>query len=334
VALDSAAALPLVGLTVAQAFASIGVHAPASSSSFLPAAPAALPSCLPLAGKRVLVHAGSGGVGTFAVQYAKRVLGAAWVATTCSPRHSALVLSLGADQAIDYRPFLPQQGDGAGGGTGGQGGPQAGGLAAALLAAGPFDVVLDPMSWAYEGASLAALRPFDAAARDGAPHFAPAYLNVLSSDWALGANGREAANGVGSFARPLVASLRETLHTALRTALDASLARGVRGLAGVDPARGLAWSLTALLGGPQSKLITVVPDGATLAVLLDLTATGALAPVLDRRGGARGGAGGGATFGLADAAAAHAYVETGHATGKVVVAVARSDREQASVTCC
>ncbi len=51
-------------------------------------------------GDRVLVQAGSGGVGTFAVQFA-RALGA-HVAATCSTRNVELVASLGAHQVIDY----------------------------------------------------------------------------------------------------------------------------------------------------------------------------------------------------------------------------------------
>lgn len=53
------------------------------------------------AGQRVLVHAGSGGVGTFAIQLAKDL--GAHVATTCSAKNHELVTSLGADEAIDYR---------------------------------------------------------------------------------------------------------------------------------------------------------------------------------------------------------------------------------------
>ncbi|MCC6997133.1 MAG: NADP-dependent oxidoreductase [Deltaproteobacteria bacterium] len=51
-------------------------------------------------GHRVLIHAGAGGVGTVAIQLAKHL--GAWVATTCSPRNTELVKSLGADQVIDY----------------------------------------------------------------------------------------------------------------------------------------------------------------------------------------------------------------------------------------
>ncbi|WP_411743468.1 NADP-dependent oxidoreductase [Reinekea sp.] len=51
-------------------------------------------------GERVLIHAGSGAVGQFAIQLAK--LRGAYVYTTTSARNIELVLSLGADQAIDY----------------------------------------------------------------------------------------------------------------------------------------------------------------------------------------------------------------------------------------
>lgn len=50
---------------------------------------------------RVLIHAGSGGIGTFAIQYAK-LLGA-YVYTTTSTGNVALVKGLGADCVIDYK---------------------------------------------------------------------------------------------------------------------------------------------------------------------------------------------------------------------------------------
>ena len=52
------------------------------------------------AGERVLIHGGSGAVGQFAIQLAK--LRGAFVYTTTSAKNTALVHSLGADEAIDY----------------------------------------------------------------------------------------------------------------------------------------------------------------------------------------------------------------------------------------
>ena len=51
--------------------------------------------------QKVLIHAGSGGVGTFAIQLAKHV--GATVATTTSAANVDLVRSLGADVVIDYK---------------------------------------------------------------------------------------------------------------------------------------------------------------------------------------------------------------------------------------
>jgi len=75
-----AAALPLVGLTAWDSL---------------------MGACKLQAGERVLIQAGSGGVGTIAIQLAKHV--GAEVFTTCSPRNHELVAGLGADHVIDYR---------------------------------------------------------------------------------------------------------------------------------------------------------------------------------------------------------------------------------------
>lgn len=52
-------------------------------------------------GDKVLIHAGSGGVGTLAIQIAKHF--GAHVATTCSARNADLVRNLGANVVIDYK---------------------------------------------------------------------------------------------------------------------------------------------------------------------------------------------------------------------------------------
>lgn len=52
-------------------------------------------------GQKVLIHAGSGGVGTFAIQLARHL--GATVATTTSTANVDLVRSLGADVVIDYK---------------------------------------------------------------------------------------------------------------------------------------------------------------------------------------------------------------------------------------
>lgn len=78
--MEEAAAIPLVGLTAWQALIEI----------------ANLQK-----GQKVFIHAGSGGVGTFAIQLAKHV--GATVATTTSAANIDLVERLGADVVIDYR---------------------------------------------------------------------------------------------------------------------------------------------------------------------------------------------------------------------------------------
>jgi len=51
-------------------------------------------------GQKVFISGGAGGVGTFAIQIAKRL--GAHVTTTASQRGEALVRSLGCDEVIDY----------------------------------------------------------------------------------------------------------------------------------------------------------------------------------------------------------------------------------------
>lgn len=78
--MEEAASIPLVGLTAWQALVEL----------------AELKK-----GQKVLIHAGSGGVGTLAIQLAKHL--GATVATTTSTANVELVRSLGADVIIDYK---------------------------------------------------------------------------------------------------------------------------------------------------------------------------------------------------------------------------------------
>lgn len=80
ISMEEAASIPLVGLTAWQALVE----------------KAALKK-----GQKVFIQAGSGGVGTFAIQLAKHL--GATVATTTSTTNIELVKSLGADIVIDYK---------------------------------------------------------------------------------------------------------------------------------------------------------------------------------------------------------------------------------------
>jgi 2-desacetyl-2-hydroxyethyl bacteriochlorophyllide A dehydrogenase len=80
ISMELAASLPLVSLTAWQALVEIAKVK---------------------AGQKVLIHAGSGGVGSIAIQLAKHL--GATVATTTSSKNSSWVKGLGADIIIDYK---------------------------------------------------------------------------------------------------------------------------------------------------------------------------------------------------------------------------------------
>ncbi|WP_433696694.1 NADP-dependent oxidoreductase [Nocardiopsis sp. CA-288880] len=80
ISMTEAGSLPLVALTAWQALVERGSVGP---------------------GQKVLVHAGSGGVGSIAIQLAKHL--GAHVATTASASNADFVRELGADTVIDYR---------------------------------------------------------------------------------------------------------------------------------------------------------------------------------------------------------------------------------------
>ncbi|AVQ98501.1 NADPH:quinone reductase [Oceanobacillus iheyensis] len=77
---EEAAAVPLAGLTAWQCLVDFGGIKK---------------------GDKVLIHAGSGGVGSYAIQFAKHF--GAYVATTASGKNESFVKELGADQFINYK---------------------------------------------------------------------------------------------------------------------------------------------------------------------------------------------------------------------------------------
>ena len=81
---NQAAAVPLAALTALQMLEKLQVKA----------------------GHKVLIQAGAGGVGIYAIQLAK--LMGAYVATTASQANHDFVASLGADQVIDYHAYQIQ----------------------------------------------------------------------------------------------------------------------------------------------------------------------------------------------------------------------------------
>ncbi|GAB3765550.1 NAD(P)H-quinone oxidoreductase [Microlunatus parietis] len=81
------------------------------------------------AGERFLVHGGAGGIGSFAIQYAKAV-GAEVIATAGSPEKLDYCRSVGADHALSYRDDWPAAVESITGGAG-------------------LDVILDNMGASY-----------------------------------------------------------------------------------------------------------------------------------------------------------------------------------------
>ena len=79
ISFKEAAAVPLAGLTAYQCLFDVGDLGSA---------------------EKVLIHAGAGGVGSFAVQIAKNM--GAYVATTASSKNVEFLKSLGADEVVDY----------------------------------------------------------------------------------------------------------------------------------------------------------------------------------------------------------------------------------------
>jgi alcohol dehydrogenase len=133
-----AASLPLVSLTVIEGLMRAIEHSAAS-----------------IGGRRILIQAGSGGLGTFAIQYCSRVL-EMQVATTCGPGSMDLVRSLGAEVVINYHSerFEQQIRD--------------------------YDFVFDPLGHRY------AARTFNSGVLRRGGH----YIHIAGSDWPPNRPGR------------------------------------------------------------------------------------------------------------------------------------------------
>jgi alcohol dehydrogenase len=110
---EEAAAVPLAGLTALQALREV----------------AGL-----VAGQKVLIHAGAGGVGTLAIQIAKNL--GLHVVTTTSTKNVDFVRALGADEVVDYTKQAAESGS-----------PR------------DLDAVFDVLGGASERQSLAAVKP-------------------------------------------------------------------------------------------------------------------------------------------------------------------------------
>ncbi|KAI2489806.1 oxidoreductase [Fragilaria crotonensis] len=152
--LEQAAALPLVALTAVQALSNLD----------------------PKHRKSILIQAGAGGVGSFAIQYARNVLKMERIATTASAGKADLLKELGADEVIDYRVDNFED-----------------------VVQG-YDAVLDTMSWAYEERTLT----------KGVLKKRGHYLNVLSSDWMMH-GGSERANGIQSIVNYMYSKVRNMI---------------------------------------------------------------------------------------------------------------------------
>jgi alcohol dehydrogenase len=135
--MEEAASIPLVGLTAWQAL---------------------IERAQLKKGQKVLIHAGSGGVGTLAIQLAKH-LGAS-VATTTSTANLDWVKHLGADVVIDYRKDAFEE----------------------LLH--DYDVVLNSLGGDVLDKSLRVLKPGGKLISISGPPD-PAFANAIGSSWIL-----------------------------------------------------------------------------------------------------------------------------------------------------
>eukprot|EP00300_Choanocystis_sp_HF-7_P033018 c4507_g1_i2.p1 GENE.c4507_g1_i2~~c4507_g1_i2.p1 ORF type:complete len:271 (+),score=44.16 c4507_g1_i2:421-1233(+) len=162
------ATLPLVGLTVLQAMQPV------------------VDSFETTKGKKILIQAGAGGVGSFAIQYCKHVLGM-FVATTCSASNESFVKSLGADLVIDYTSERFED------------------------KVQNYDVVLDALAYLYEARTLNS--------QVLAPSHDAHYIHIASSAWQASDNDKDLFRLGIPEAKPAalaVGALKTILRTSIR----------------------------------------------------------------------------------------------------------------------
>lgn len=219
-----AASIPYVACTVWQALVEKGGLSEATAS-----------------GKKVLVHGGSGGIGSFAIQLLKAW--GAYVATTCSASKISWVEQLGPDLVIDYvnEDFTATLSD--------------------------FDLVLDTVGGDNESKSLKIL------ARQNRQDASPCYVTLIT---------------------PLLRNVDE----------QGFLKGGITSLVTL-----LRKKRAFKKQGVRYEWVLFKSNHEALKATKILLEKGLIHPVIDR------------TYPLSEIAAAHQYVESGKARGKVVIEI-------------
>lgn len=149
ISLIEAASLPLAGLTVLEGFSGVRDKVEGIEDG------------------KAFVQAGSGGVGSIAVQFCKNVLKLS-VASTCSKENMELVSSLGCDLCIDYKTEQFDQ----------------------VLK--DYDVVFDVLAYKFESATM------HSQVLDKSGH----YIHIAASDWDITSRGFDFFGFVIPEARP------------------------------------------------------------------------------------------------------------------------------------
>jgi NADPH:quinone reductase-like Zn-dependent oxidoreductase len=208
-------------------------------------------------GKKIFIPGGSGGVGSFAVQYCSNVLGMK-VTTNCSAKNISLVQELGAEYAFDYHEKEIED---------------------EIV---NFDVFLDLFGYMNEKKVFCRGSKILKHDRKQPAH----YIRVASSPY-------DRKDRYWMSEDPLGISIPE--------------ARIDRVVAGKLHACTTAW-----IHSIRYHFLFVVPDGKALQECAQAVSEGKVRAVIEKR------------FPLSQTSQAHALLESGHVTGKVVLVVNES----------